>query len=719
MKDIRLSRTLLAAVAPLAAAGGAYAAPDIFCVTNGVSWARFENAHEIVAGSALDFSSLGIHHAPAGKFGWLQGAGERAAFERRPGVAARFYGVNLCNTANYLSDEQVERLTDRLVRLGYNAVRIHHHDDLWAKDADGTRAKLDRLVAVCIRKGIYLMTDLYVSRKVSWRELGIDRDGIADGDSAKLRMMVTEAGFACWKRYAADFLLHVNPETGRSLRDEPAMPFLVMINESSPHSHWDAARGIEEFHTLWKIWLAEVRAEDPGCFPQLTDDGFPARGLWWNPNAEANATSSFWAWVLARFSRRATTFLKGELGVRALLATENNGPVLPEIARTRAACGDFIDVHWYDDHTTAATPRHREESGLPLVSVFRNHNALREGRFYGYRSRAFHRVWGRPFTVSESNWGGPNVHRAVHGLAIGAYAAVQDWTGVWTFAMAHSAEKLFDGCPAAPGRFDLALDPLLQASDRMAVLLFLRGDLPTPTAAFANVLSPSDMRPSARDHLAVVPPWAASAPSLSWRVRLGVSFGELPGDVIGFGRESRGPSVADMPDSGVLIDTEQGNLSVSTPRFAGVFADVGERQDAGPLRVSIGGARACVAAASLSDDDLARAPRILVWHLTDLHGAGFAYVPFGHLSGVISWGTGRSLLAHTGSAAVALRLDDAASYDVWALDSVGNRCARVATEVREGYLCFVTVIRPNADARFYYEVVRREACAIPREDSPR
>lgn len=689
---------------------GVCAASDGFCVTNGAAWTRFDNVHEIVAGSALDFSSLGLHHAPAGMFGWLTNAGERAAFERRPGVAARFYGVNLCNTANYLSDEQVERLTDRLVRLGYNAVRIHHHDDLWDKDADGARAKLDRLVAACIRKGIYLMTDLYVSRKVSWRELGVDRDGIADGDTAKLRMMVTEAGFACWKRYAADFLLHVNPETGRSLRDEPAMPFLVMINESSPHSHWNAARGIDEFRDLWKVWLAEVRAEDPGCFPQLTDDGFPARGLWWNPNAEANATSSFWAWVLARFSRRAAAFLKGELGVKALLATENNGPVLPEIARTRAACGDFIDVHWYVDHATRATAKHRKESGMPLTSVFRNHNALQD-KSYGYRGQAFHRVWGRPFAVSESNWGGPNVHRAVHGMAIGAFAAVQDWTGVWTFAMAHNTEKLFDGCPAAPGRFDLALDPLLQASDRMAVLLFLRGDMPTPAAAFANVLSPSDMRPSARDHLAIVPPWAAATPELAWRARLGLSFGELPGEVVGLGRESSGSAAAAVPDSGVRLDRATGGLAVSAARFAGVFADAGERRDAGPLRVAVGGSRACVAAASLSDDDLARAPRILVWHLTDLHGEGFAARPFGRLTGVLSWGTGRSLLAHTGSAAVALRLDDAATYEVYALDAVGNRRERIAAEVRDGGLCFVAAIRPGADARLYYEVVRRETHA--------
>ena len=697
------------AALPLAA--GAADAAAVQAVTAGPDWTRFENRHEIVAGSALDFSGLGLHHAPAGKYGWLKGDGLRAVFERRPDAPARFYGVNLCNDANYLADDEIERLTDRLVRLGYNAVRLHHHDDMWAKDEDGARAKLDRLMAACIRKGIYLMTDLCVSRKVSWRELGVDRDGLATG--VKLRMMTTEAGFACWKKFATDFLTRVNPETGRALKDEPAMPFLVILNEPSPHSNWDKARDVEPFRALWPVWLAETRAQFPGAFPELTDDAFPARGGWWNPNAEANAVSSFWTWCLARFSRRASAFLKEELGVKALLATDNNGPILPEISRTRAACGDFVDFHWYTEHAGSASKKDREESGLPLAGVFRNHNALAGGT-YCYGRTAFSRVWGRPLTVSESNMGGPNVNRAVHGLALGAYAAVQDWTGIWTFALAHGARKLFDGCAAPPGRFDLALDPLLQAADRMAIPLFLRGDLPTPAAAFANNFSAADMAPSARNDLSAVPPWGSASSELVWRARLGVSFGETPPPgVAAPGRDARAVAADAAPPAGVAIDRSKGDLAVASPRFAGVFAGADARRDAGALRVRVSGTRACVAAVSLTDAPLETSPRILVWHLTDLHGEGFRWGGtverrgIGPHTGILSWGDGANLFARTGSAAIVLRLDDAADYDVYALDAVGNRCEKVAAEVRDGQLGFVAAIRPDAPARFYYEVVRR------------
>ena len=40
----------------------------------------------------------------------------------------RFYGVNLCFSAHYITHEQADRLAERLARLGYNAVRLHHYE---------------------------------------------------------------------------------------------------------------------------------------------------------------------------------------------------------------------------------------------------------------------------------------------------------------------------------------------------------------------------------------------------------------------------------------------------------------------------------------------------------------------------------------------------------------------------------------------------------------
>ena len=143
-------------------------------IVAGKDWIPLPVELDIVPGSALDFSALGLQDAPAGKHGWLK-ANEDGTFffERQPDKPVRFYGVNFCFSAHYITHEQSDRLADRLVRLGYNAVRVHHYEgELTEPQRERTRLnpqkldQLDYLVAACIRRGIYVTTDLFVSRPV-------------------------------------------------------------------------------------------------------------------------------------------------------------------------------------------------------------------------------------------------------------------------------------------------------------------------------------------------------------------------------------------------------------------------------------------------------------------------------------------------------------------------------------------------------------------------
>ena len=163
------------------AVGGALLAVTLhadltICV--GDDWVPLDFRHEIYGGSALDFSDMGLQDAPAGKHGWPKVVGSHVEFERRPGVAQRFWGVNVCQTANFLDEDTVEWFVTQLVRMGCNALRLHHHDGGWAASAEN-RDRFDRLIAACVRKGIYLFTDLYVSRPLTWRDIGVDRDGLS------------------------------------------------------------------------------------------------------------------------------------------------------------------------------------------------------------------------------------------------------------------------------------------------------------------------------------------------------------------------------------------------------------------------------------------------------------------------------------------------------------------------------------------------------------
>ncbi len=92
-------------------------------ITAGDDWVRLDYRKDIVPGSALDLSGQGLQDAPAGKHGWIKSVGGHFEFEKLPGVEQRFYGVNLCFTANYPDHEMADRLVGRFVRLGYNSIR--------------------------------------------------------------------------------------------------------------------------------------------------------------------------------------------------------------------------------------------------------------------------------------------------------------------------------------------------------------------------------------------------------------------------------------------------------------------------------------------------------------------------------------------------------------------------------------------------------------------
>jgi hypothetical protein len=110
-------------------------------VRRGPDWIPLDYGKNVEAGSALDFSGMGLQDAPAGKNGWLRNVGGHFEFEGKPGVRQRFYGVNLCFSANFPDQALADELVTRLLRLGYNAVRIHHYEN-WDGVIKGSKDRL-------------------------------------------------------------------------------------------------------------------------------------------------------------------------------------------------------------------------------------------------------------------------------------------------------------------------------------------------------------------------------------------------------------------------------------------------------------------------------------------------------------------------------------------------------------------------------------------------
>jgi hypothetical protein len=88
-------------------------------IVAGADWIPLKTELEIEPGSALDFSSMNLTEAPAGKYGRVIAREDgQFVFEKEKITARRFYGVNLCFSGQYMTHAEADKLAERLSRLG-------------------------------------------------------------------------------------------------------------------------------------------------------------------------------------------------------------------------------------------------------------------------------------------------------------------------------------------------------------------------------------------------------------------------------------------------------------------------------------------------------------------------------------------------------------------------------------------------------------------------
>ncbi len=729
----------------------AYAGPLVVPDCGG--WVPMDHRKTIVPGSALDFSKIIPRDAPAGKHGWLRSVGDHAEFEGLPGVPQRFCGVNFCGDANYPdTPEDAAAIAERISRIGCNALRIHHHDNALARYENGVLVpdaeafdKLDRLVAECVKRGIYLTTDIYVSRRVAWRDIGIDRDG--NIPHFKTWQESTERGFRDWCDFARLFLSHVNPYTGRSYADEPAMSLLCTQNETCLSGDFKGLWNDPDLDMpgLWAAFIAEARAKNPGAYPGYGPDNPPQIALPWDENPCDAVVGGFWCWLETRFHRRAERFLREELCAKALLTGDNFGPTPAAVLEMRDALYGYCDTHTYPNGWRSWVDR---SYSIPVVA--NTFNPIIGGLGMTEDSIGYPRLWNRPFCVTEWDYVGMNAYRSMAGLTFGSMAGIQGWTGLWRFAYNHGKTSFPDNM-GDPGLYNLARDPLALAGERAALLLFLRGDMAEAEEALALDFTDAILDPAQGRAWRSSPRWPKS--DVAWTHRVGaVIRGNGAPDgarVIArdefekMGKESFAATASSAAP--VSIDRERGTFAVATQRTCGVFARGGVHT-AGILRVDFSTQRrrdadqdssfvirhssfrggenaATVFASSLDGAPLAESRRILVTHLTDCRAKGFATTDeLGTI--ILRWrgennpdGT-TSLYLKEGVAEIELELGaNPAEWRVWALATDGKRecevpCAwepndgedAVATS---GHLHFTASVRQPFGGCMAYEIVRQ------------
>ena len=692
----------------------------------GPDWIPLRFDPWVEPGSALDFTEALPRHAPAGKFGRVVAVGDHFEFEKLPGVPQRFYGVNLCFSANLPSArEAADRFADNLVRMGYNAVRIHHHerflivDNGWyypgQDDVTPTPEqweKFDNLVAACVERGIYLTTDLFVSRSYStpWRAIGIDRDGVV-GNAANYKILCAfwEPAFSNLCAWTENFLCHVNPRTGRSIAEEPALATLSFVNEGNLGNWGGAAlRAHQCVATAWEEWMSAKAADAAFAdIPLEIPDDLKATGD--TPEGRrAAAVAMFLAERETMLFERLKSFVREKCGCRAPVSNLSSwyNPVQYQLPRTHF---DFVDDHFYVDHPKFLEKRWSLPSSCPNRNPIAGHDA-------GGRDVEWRRLMDKPFCLTEWNFSGPGRFRGCGGIVTGALGALQGWDGMWRFAWSHDRK----GVETPGGRmdyFNLNADPLGLASERAALCLFLRRDLPELDAEYPLAIDEAALRDprtgAPKCELSALL-WTAWHAKVGTRVKPHAEFAEKAESPHATFSTTSKQAVADLAALGagkkahgaIRIDQNAGTFLIDTPRTSGGFAESGAH-DAGAVRFALATTPATVWASSLDGQPLPESSRILVTHLTDMQNSGVRYRD-PELTILEDWGD-LPHLARNGAAEVSLAVADG-DWTAWRLDTAGRRLAQipVSRDSATGRHTFTarTDYDPDA-ATLFYELSRQ------------
>lgn len=709
-------------------------------------WLPLDVSLDIEPGSALDFSTVIDRHAPAGKLGRVivnpQG---KFAFASQPDNAVRFYGVNLCFSSQYLDHETSDLLAERLWRLGYNALRIHHYESELVDRSLGNPTlipskldQLDYLLAALKKRGIYVTTDLFVSRPVAMSTIYPDYRGEGANDDIamddyKMAVPVNERAYGDYKAFTTALLTHVNPYTQMTYAEDPMLAWLSLVNENCPGNFVRQLEGPlrDDWQQAWNRWLTGRYKDRPTLVAALGDlpaDQDPSAGTVplqdiYGSSPASVAFNVFLADTELDFFHRTKSFLRNELGCKALL-TDLNAWTNPVQLQAVRSSFDYVDDHFYVDHPEFL------ERPWSLPSKCPNTNPISLGATGG-RNCAFTRLYDKPFTITEYNYSSPGRFRGVGGILTGTLGAIQDWDGIWRFSYAHSRESV-----QTPGRlnyFDVACDPLNLAAERASLCLFLRGDL-RPAAHGVAIKATRgqllDAPTSSRDK---TPAWNAMA----WVSRVGWTVATentkpaadrvvllYDGNIDAFASDTADKILSGLQkrqwlteqnqtdfsinrfesETGeVLIDAPEHRLVLDTPRTAGGFAPANKTIKTQAATIEIFDSDATVWVSSLEEAPITSSKRLLVTHLTDMQNTNAKYADRGRKV-LLDWGR-LPHLVQTGRATIALRIGEPEKAIVYGLSTTGKRIETIETSVKDDALIVPLAINRGGTARMLYEIV--------------
>lgn len=362
-----------------------------------------------------------LNDPPAGKYGFVKSDEEKLVFEN--GNDIKFWGVALSAGACFPDKKNAVTLAKRLSALGFNLVRLHHMDAVWAgrglidyskNDSQHFNFKnlerLDYLISALKKEGIYIYLDLLVSREFK------DNDGIKNASTlpyaGKGSTIIHPRMIELQKEYANAIWNHINPYTGLRYREDPCFAFTLITNENDVTSHFFLTPNNTPDHPeLGKLFQQRLNE-----YAIINKQNRYKTSKVWETVEGRKATNA----IMTSYFKDIYVFLR-KIGVKTLITGTNWAMNLHDLPALSTM--DFMDQHIYGEGDV-------EDIDI-LNSPLKKVNSL--------QSASFARLTGKPFVVSEWNKDYPKTFRAEYPLSFAAVAAFQDWNAVILYSYSHDS----------------------------------------------------------------------------------------------------------------------------------------------------------------------------------------------------------------------------------------------------------------------------------------
>lgn len=388
-----------------------------------------------------------------------------------------------------------------------------------------------------------------------------------------------------------------------------------------------------------------------GKFPAFTRADFARR----TPAAQDEWVRFLWS-LEEHYWPSMRRFLRDELGVRSLIIGTQLGWSPFPIQQSM----DVIDSHAYWQH-----PHFPGRPWDPENWIVKNEPMAGAPDGGTLPRLALQRVAGKPYVCTEYNHSAPNRYDAETFPLLCAYAALQDWDGVFAFAYSHRTDDWDKRYVSS--FFDIDQHPAKLATLPGALSLFRRGDV--RSSADANFVEvPIDHAIS--QVIRTGPRLGAELFGVKWPEalmrRVGVRLGD--GEDFAARPTPAGPSyVSDTTE--LTWDTERRVVLIDTPRSKAVIGvGKGRAFDLGDVRIVLQSDWACVQATVIEGDSFAGARRLLITATGAVENAGLKWRDVAKTSVGRNWGAAPSLMEVTRAT---VRLPRAKT--AWALDERGQR----------------------------------------------